>query len=208
MTHRHAVLALILGLFLVTSRPAAAAKPLEVTPFLGSMIPANSLFLASGGGTLIRFQTHTLYGLSVGCPMEHKLGAELVLATGTGKMELVGGTAIELASTVFIADLRARMRLMGGDHANLSGVLGVGYTDHNIGLFDIAHETGQGTYIGRLTGSIGAQVHGALGESVRLNVTMVDRIHKGGVGLNFGGLDGSFKTQNDLVTTAGIAFTL
>jgi len=204
---RAATLALILGLSLVTFRPAAA-KSLEVTPFVGAMIPANSLFLVTGGGSYIRNSTHTIYGLSLGCPMKDKIGAEIVLATGTGKLEVVGGTQLQLSSTVFIADLRGRYLLLGNEGSHLAGVLGVGYTDFNTGLFDLAHETGQGTYIGRLTGIVGAEVHGTVSDQTHLNLSFVDRIHESGIGLNNGGLDGSKKTQNDLVTTAGITFGL
>jgi hypothetical protein len=204
---RQAMLALILGLFLVPSRPAGA-KSLEVTPFLGAMIPANSLFLQDGGGTYIRFQTHTVYGLALSCPMKDKIGLELVLGTGTGKLELVGGsTAFNLASTLFMADLRGRVRLLGNEQSNLAGVLGVGYTDFNIGIFDLAHETDQGTYIGRLTGIAGAEVHGSLSDQMHLTISIVDRIHESGVGLN-AGLTGSKKTQNDIVATAGLSFPL
>jgi len=204
---RHAMLALILGLFLATSRPADA-KSLEVTPFLGAMIPANSLFLQDGGGTYIRFQTHTVYGLALSCPMKDKIGLEVVLGTGTGKLELVGGTIAPLASTLFMADLRGRVRLLGNEQSHLAGVLGVGYTDFNVGLFDLAHETGQGTYLGRLTGIVGAEVHGSVSDQMHLNISIVDRIHESGVALYTGGLTGSKKTQNDIVATAGLSFPL
>lgn len=207
MLRRNATLLAVLGLFLVTSRPAAA-KSLEVTPFVGAMIPANSLFLQTGGGSYIRNSTHTIYGLSLGCPMKDKMGAEIVLATGTGKLELVGTTPLQLSSTVFIADLRGRYRLLGNESSHLAGVLGVGYTDFNTGLFDLAHETNQGTYIGRLTGIVGAEVHGSLSDQMRVNISLVDRIHESGIGLNLGGLNGSEKTQNDLNATLGIAFGL
>jgi len=207
MNARHALRITLLALCLIGSR--AESKPLEVTPFLGAMIPANSLFLQSGGGTYIRMQTHTVYGLALSCPASDKMGLEVVLGAGTGKMELVGGsTILQLGSTLFMADLRGRVRLMGGERAHLAGVLGVGYTDFNSGLFDLAHETGQGTYIGRLTGIAGAEVHGALNESLHLSLSIVDRIHKSGIGLNTGGLDGSQKTQNDIVATAGVSFGL
>lgn len=208
MLRRNATLLAILALFLVTFRPAAA-KSLEATPFFGASIPANSLFLQDGGGSYIRFQTHTIYGLSLGCPMKDKMGAEIVLATGTGKMEVVGGTTnLSLGSAIFIADLRGRYRLLGNEGSHLAGVLGVGYTDYNIGLFDLAHETGLGTYIGRLTGIVGAEVHGSLSDQVRVNISLVDRIHESGIGLNSSGLNGSQKTQNDLNATLGIAFGL
>lgn len=206
MNRRHAILAALLALSAATSRPAFAA--LDATPFVGAMIPANSQLLITSGSSYIRMQTHTVYGLSIGCPLKDKIGGELVLAAGTGKMEIVGGSAaLPLASTVFMADLRGRMRLLGTERSSLSGVLGIGYTDFNSGLFDLAHETDQGTFIGRLTGVAGVEVHGDLTDQARLNIGLVDRVHVSGVGLNIG-TDGSEKTQNDLVATAGLTFAL
>jgi hypothetical protein len=203
--HRFASIALLALGFLVP-RPARAA--LDVTPFVGAMIPANSLILETTSGSFLRMQTHTVYGLSLSCPMKDRIGGELVLGTGTGKIEVLGGaTAFDLSSTLFMADLRGRMRLLGTERTHLAGVLGVGYTDFNSGLFDLAHEEDLGTYIGRVTGIVGAEIHGDLSDQIHLNVSMVDRIHAQGVAINTG-LEGSKKTQNDLVTTAGLSFSL
>jgi hypothetical protein len=188
--------------------PCTARAALDATPFVGAMIPANSQLLVTSGSSYIRMQTHTVYGLMLSCPLKDKIGGELVLGTGTGKMEIVGGsTALPLASTLFMVDLRGRMRLLGTERSHLAGVLGVGYTDFNSGLFDLAHETDQGTFIGRLTGIVGAEIHGDLTDQAHLNIGLVDRIHDAGVGLS-SGLDGSEKTQNDLVATAGLSFSL
>jgi hypothetical protein len=208
MIRRYLTLAALLAPLVVPVRPALAAC--DVTPFIGAMIPANTMYMQTTGSTAyIRMQTHTVYGLSLGTSLTQKIGGELVLGTGTGKMEIVGGTTtLALGSTLFFADLRGRVRLMGGDQSQLSAVLGVGYTDFNVGLFDLAHETDQGTFIGRLTGVAGAEVHGDLSDRVHLNVTVVDRVHDQGVGLNLGGVDISKKTQNDIVATAGLTFAL
>ena len=77
-----------------------------------------------------------------------------------------------------------------------------------MGLFDLAHETGQGTYIGRLTGIVGVEIHGSLSDQVHLNVGLVDRIHEQGISLDSFGLVGSEKTQNDLTCTLGLGFGL
>lgn len=207
MHRRHLTLAALLALFAASSQPALAA--IDATPFIGAMIPANSLLLESSGASYIRMETHTVYGLALGTALTQKIGAEVVLGTGTGKMEVVGGTTnLYLGSTLFFADLRGRVRLLGGDQSQLSGVLGVGYTDFNIGLFDLAHETGQGTFLGRLTGVAGAEIHDNLSDRVRLNVSLVDRVHVSGAALNIGATDTSNKTQNDIMATAGLTFGL
>ena len=207
MIRRNLTLTVLLALLIVPVRTALAAC--DITPFIGAMIPANSQFLqTSGSSAYIRMQTHTVSGVSLGTSLTQKIGAEVVLGTGTGKMEIVSTTQLSLASTLFFADLRGRIRLLGGDQSSLSGVLGVGYTDFNIGLFDLAHETDQGTFIGRLTGVAGAEIHGELSDRVHLNVSVVDRVHDQGVGLNLFGAAASKKTQNDIMATAGLTFAL
>ena len=204
MTRRSLALVALLALMVFPLRPARAA--IDVTPFIGAMIPAKTQFMEGSGSTYLRMETHTVYGLTLGSSLNEKLGMQVVLGTGTGKMELVGGDRFELASTVFFADLRGRLRLLGGSQSSLSGVVGVGYTDFAIGLFDLADETDLGTFIGRATGVVGAEIHSDLSDRVRLNVTMVDRIHASGVGLNVFGGDSIEKTQNDITITAGLTF--
>lgn len=189
--------------------PASAAEH-EITPFIGVMIPANSLLLESSG-SIVRMQSQTLYGLDMGHNLSGRFGLSAVLAAGTGKMEVIGGsTAIVLATTTFIADLRGRFRLCGkSDEANTGLVVGVGYTDVNSGLFDLAHETNQGTFLGRLTGVVGGDIHAPVSDRFGLKVTAVDRIHVSGVSLNGLGGPGTFeKTQNDICVTAGLTFSL
>jgi hypothetical protein len=190
--------------------PFRSASAFEATPFVGAMIPANSLVLqTSGTAGYFRMQTHTVYGLSLGT-VAGGIGVEAVLGVGTGKMELLGGSdVILLQSTAFMADLRGRLRLLGVDESQLGLVLGVGYTDHKLGLFDVANETNVGDYVGRLTGVAGVDLRSDLSERLHLRVSVVDRIHKHGISITgLGGPGVSEKTQNDIVTTAGLAFSL
>lgn len=204
MTRRSLALAALLALMLFPLRPARAA--IDVTPFVGAMIPAKTQFMDASGSSYLRMETHTVYGLTFASSLNEKLGMEVVLGTGTGKLELVGGDRFELASTAYFADLRGRIRLLGGSQSSLSGVLGVGYTDFAVGLFDLAEETDLGTFIGRVTGVLGAEVQSSLSDRVHLNVTMVDRIHAAGIALNGFGSEPIQKTQNDITITAGLTF--
>ena len=206
MTRRSLASVALLALMFFPLRPARAA--LEVTPFIGAMIPAKTQLMLSDGSAYLRMQTHTVYGLTLGTSLNEKAGLEFVLGAGTGKLELVGGTAFELASTVYIADVRGRLRLLGDSQSSLSAVLGVGYTDFSIGLFDLAEETDLGSFIGRATGVAGAEVRSDLSDRVHLNVTLVDRVHDSGVGLNLFGSEVVQKTQNDITVTAGLTFGL
>lgn len=205
MTRRSLATVALLALTLFPLRPAHAA--MDVTPFIGAMIPAKTQFMDGTGAAYFRMQTHTVYGLTLGSSLSDKLGMEVVLGTGTGKLELVGGsTAIELASTIYLADLRGRLRLLGDSQSSLSGVVGVGYTDFAVGLFDLAEETELGTFIGRVTGVVGAEIQNSFSDRVRLNVTMVDRIHASGIALDSFGGEPIKKTQNDITITAGLTF--
>jgi hypothetical protein len=208
MTRKYLSLAALIALLIVPSGPALAA--IEATPFIGAMIPVNSLLLlTSASSSYLRMQTHTVYGLSLGVPLKGRIGLEAVLGTGSGKMEIVGGsTSFLLGSTLFLADLRGRVRLLGGDQSQLAAVLGVGYTDFSSGIFDLAHETNQGSFVGRLTGVAGTELRGDLSDRVHLNVVIVDRIHDEGAGLNGLGSEVSRKTQNDIVATTGLTFSM
>jgi hypothetical protein len=198
--------ALLLAVSVAAPLGTASAGTCDVTPFVGAMIPANTMLLQTTSSSYLRMRTHTIYGLDVMHSLSPKLGLGVVLATGTGSMELTGGSiGVELASTAFIADLRGRYRLMGQEDDNLGLVLGVGYTDFNSGLFDLAHETDQGTFIGRLTGIAGVDLKGHFTDRLGIKATFVDRIHVSGVQLN--GVSGPGyieKTQNDLCITAGL----
>jgi hypothetical protein len=206
MIRSRLTLVLFLAFLAVPFRPAHA---MDVTPFVGVMIPANTLLIQNTGGSYIRMQSHTVYGLALSTPLTEKIGGELVLGTGTGKMEVVGGTgALPLASTLFFADLRGRIRLLGTDQSSLGAVLGVGYTDFKSGLFDLAHETNLGDFFGRLTGVAGAELHSNLSDRLRLNVTVVDRVHVSGLSIDGVATDISEKTQNDIMATAGLTFGL
>jgi len=190
--------------------PASAGSS-EVTPFIGAMIPANTLLMETTAGTLIRMQTQTLYGFDMGKMISSRFGLSAVLAAGTGKFEVISGSqTLDLATTTFIADLRGRIRLCGNpDEANTGLVLGGGYTDVNSALFDYAHETHTGTFLGRLTGIVGGDVHAPVSDRFGLKVTAVDRIHLSGVSINgVGGTGIVEKTQNDICVTAGLTFKL
>jgi len=203
--------AVLVAAFAIAPAPASAADH-EVTPFIGAMIPANTLLMSNNGSsTLIRMQTQTLYGIDMTHMISSRFGLSAVLAAGTGKLEVVSTTALQLATTTFIGDLRGRFRLCGKpDEANTGLVLGVGYTDVNSGLFDFAHATGTGTFLGRLTGIVGGDVHAPVSDRFGLKVTAVDRIHEQGVSVT--GLSGpgvySKITQNDICATAGLTFKL
>lgn len=200
---RRIVLPALAAVLLLFQPPVARA--IDVTPSIGAMIPSNTLFISSG--TYLRMQTHTMYGLSLGTSLSDAIGLELAAAAGTGKMEAVGGTALQIASTAFLADLRSRLRIAGGDDGNLGVVLGVGYTDFKLGLFDFAKESGQGDFFGRLTGVGGLDVRANLSDHVHLTVSMLDRIHAQGVSLT--GLTATKKdTQHDIHVMAGLRFPL
>lgn len=206
------LLAAVLASALALAPAPASAVEHEITPFIGAMIPANTLLITSAP-TVLRMQTQTLYGFDMSHNLSSRFGLSAVLAAGTGKMEALGTatTALQIATTTFIADLRGRVRICGKpDEANSGLVLGVGYTDVNSGLFDYAHVTNTGTFIGRLTGIVGADVHAPVSDRFGLKMTAVDRIHEQGVAINGTTGPGVHDkiTQNDICVTAGLTFKL
>ncbi|MEO6463167.1 MAG: outer membrane beta-barrel protein [Candidatus Eisenbacteria bacterium] len=204
MFRRSAMLAATLSLLVLSARPAAA---LEVTPFAGAMMPVKTLFMDSGGSSVFRMGNHSVYGLSLGTTVSDRLGVELALGAGSGKIELIGGGELfELESTMLFADLRGRVGLAGGEDASLGLVLGGGYTNYKIGIFDLAEENDQGKFLGRLTGVAGLDVRAGLSDRVKLTVSALDRIHVSGIALDTA--EGSEKTQHDLMFTAGLRFPL
>jgi len=187
----------------------AANATCDITPFVGASVPTKTLImLTSGSSSIIRNQTHTVYGLGVGASFGKRFGAELVAGAGSGKIEVVGGTALELASTLLLADLRGKVRIAGGDQSSVGLVAGVGYTTQKIGLFDFAKRTDAGEFKGKLTGVVGLSFAAALSDRLHLSMEMVDRIREQGVVLT-GTTTGLVEpTQHDVVITAGLSFPL
>jgi len=189
----------------VFARPTLA---LEATPFAGPMIPTKALVLLTNGGAFIRMQSHTVYGFALGSELSPRLGLEAVLGVGTGKLELVGGGEnLIMGSTMYMADVRANVRLAGSDGARLGLLLGGGYTDVETGIFDLADETDAGTFQGRLTGVAGLGMRGRLSDRLHARVEVVDRIHLQGAKLEDTTAFAE-KTQNDIVATLGLMIVI
>jgi len=179
----------------------------DVTPFVGASVPTKSLIIQSSGSTIIRNKTHAVYGLSIGHSFSERFGAELVLGAGTGAIEVVSTTALELASTLLIADVRGSFRIMGNDQAGLALVGGVGYTTQKIGLFDFAALTDAGEFKGKLTGILGLGFDAEVSDRFGLSVEMVDRIREQGIVID-GSTGLNEPTQHDVTVTAGLSFPL
>ena len=199
------VLAVAAALLFIPLQAANAAC--DITPFVGASVPTKTLFM-SGSSTLIRNQTHTVYGLGVGASFSRRFGAEVVAAAGTGSIEVVGSTALQLASTLLLADLRGKVRIAGGDQSNIGLVAGVGYTTQKIGLFDFAKRTNAGEFKGKLTAVLGLSFGAALSDRLHLSMEMVDRIREQGIVLTGTSTGLVEPTQHDVVVTAGLSFPL
>lgn len=198
----------LIAALIVSAVFAGPAMALDATPFAGAMIPTNSLVLLTDGSAFIRMQSHTVYGVALSSAFTPRLGLEAVLGIGTGKLELVGGgTNLLMGSTMYMADLRGNVRIAGGEGSRMGLLLGAGYTDVETGIFDLAHETGQGTFLGRLTGVAGLGMRGRLSDRLLARVEVVDRIHLQGAKLE-NTTSTSEKTQNDIVATLGLTIVL
>lgn len=205
MSRGLATLAVAAALLFIPLQAAKAA--VDLTPFIGASVPTKTLYIDRGGPTLIRNQTHTVYGLAVGTPFSKRFGAEVVLGAGSGKIELVGGTAIVFASTMLYADVRGKVMIAGSDKANLGVVGGVGYTTQKIGFFDYAKVTDTGEFKGKITGVVGLAFGAALSDRLNLSMEMVDRIRQQGIVID-GATLLTEPTQHDATITAGLTFPL
>ena len=120
----------------------------------------------------------------------------------------MGGTAIELASTLLMADLRGKVRIAGGDQSHIGVLGGIGYTTQKIGLFDFAKRTNAGEFKGKLTGVVGLSFGAALSDRLHLSTEIVDRIREQGAVLTGTSTGLNEPTQHDVVITAGLSFPL
>jgi hypothetical protein len=190
---------------LVAAGPAAAE--LTIMPSVGAMLPAKNLVM--GTSSYVRMKDHTLYGLSLGKPLSDDIDVDLALSMGKGEIELVGTEVYSFGSTALLADLRARVGILGGGDSNLGVVLGAGWTDYKTGYFDFAEEINSGiSFIGKLHGLVGLDLRAPVSDRMHLAVTMADRIHKSGLDATVVGTEGVEKTQHDLAATVGIRFPL
>jgi hypothetical protein len=191
---------------------AASTLPAQttITPFVGSMIPLQSLLLDTAGASGFRMQVQTFYGVRFAKPMSSSLGMELALGAGSGTLEAVSAEVFELQTAVYFADLRARLRVAGGDDAQLGAIVGGGWTQFSSGLFDAAHEGDDDTrFKGTITGIVGLGFTAKLSDRITLSVDATDRIHEQGIdapGLSTGQF--TDKLQHDLTFSAGLAFPL
>jgi hypothetical protein len=201
--------------FLVAAALAAGvASPLAaqttVTPFIGSMIPMTSLLADTSGSGGFRTQAHTIYGVRFARPMSPSLALELALGAGSGSLQVASTDVIDLKSAVYFADLRARLRVAGGDDAQLGIIAGAGWTQFSSGLFDAAHEADPDTKLaGRVTGIVGLGFQAKVGDRLTFSFDATDRIHEQGI--DAPGLDTDQYTkflQHDATFTFGLAFPL
>jgi hypothetical protein len=197
--------AVVLSLILCGA-PLTSARAVDLTPYVGAVVPTKTMVISSS--TFIRMQTHTVYGIAASTPLAGRIGLELAAGVGTGKMELVAGLDLEFASTLLLADARARVRLAGGEQTHVALLAGVGYTRYKVGYFDYANEVDDETKLkGELTGLVGIGVRGALGDRMRLSIDAMDRIHDTGIELP--SVPGArIATQHDIMFTAGLTFPL
>jgi hypothetical protein len=195
---------------LVLGAVSSLSAQTTVTPFVGSMIPLQSLLLDTAGASGFRMQVHTIYGVRITKPMSPSLGVEFAFGAGSGTLEAVSAEVFELQTAVYFADLRARFRVAGDDNTQVGAILGAGWTQYSSGLFDAAHEGDDETsFKGTVTGIFGLGMTAKLSDRITLSVDATDRIHEQGIdapGLSTGQF--ADKLQHDLTFSAGLSFPL
>jgi hypothetical protein len=130
------------------------------------------------------------------------------LGAGDGTLQVVSTEVLDLKTTVYFADLRARFRLAGDEDTQLGAILGAGWTQYSSGLFDAAHEGDEDTYLaGRATGLLGLAFRARLGGRLTLYADAVDRIHEQSIEAS--SITGvTDPLQHDVTISAGLSFPL
>lgn len=202
---------LLVGALLAGTASTAHAQ-LSITPFIGEMVPLNNMLTdtTGGSGTYYRLNAHTVFGLRLAKQMSPGFALQLQAGTGKGTFEAVSGpTPIALASTVWFADLRGRLRILGNNDANLGVLVGAGWTQFKMGLFDAAHELDSGTKLaGRVTGIVGFGMRAHLVGDAAFTADLTDRIHEQSVDAAFISSAVIKPMQHDLSVTFGLNFPL
>jgi hypothetical protein len=200
----------LLTLALLLGTASTARAQLSVTPFVGSMIPLNTMVMDTAGGTYYKSTAHTIYGLRLTKQMSPSLALQFQGGVGKGGFEAIAGsTPIQLESSVYFADVRVRLRIAGSDATNLGVIGGAGWTQFKNGLFDTAHEQDSSNKLaGRITGIVGLGMRAHLTGDAALTADLTDRIHEQSV--DAPGLAGNVikPLQHDLTMTFGLNFPL
>lgn len=188
-----------------------SAQKLSITPFIGEMVPLKTTVIDTSGGsaTYFRFNAHTLYGLRLAKELTPTVALQLQGGAGKGDMEIIsGGTPLSLATSLWFADVRARVRIVGPDRANLGVLVGAGWTQFKMGLFDAAHILDSGNDLkGKVTGIVGLGLRAHLTGDASFTADLTDRFHSQpieGVGLT----NAIKPTQHDMTMAFGLNFPL
>lgn len=194
---------------MVLTATAVPAMELEITPFAGVTVPNQALLIDATGSGYFHNTTHKIFGLALSTPVASRFAVELTTALGDGEMELVGTDAVRIASSVVLADLRGKLRLLGGDDAQVSLIAGVGYTQFRNGLFDALNQQDEDTqYAATIAGIAGLGLRARLTDRLFITVDAVDRIHEHGVDTPAGLTGFEEEMQHDMTLTAGLTFPL
>ena len=200
----------LLTALLLAGTATTARAQLSITPFVGQMIPLNTMVMDTAGGTYYKTTAHTIYGLRVTKQMSPSLALQLQGGVGKGGFEAIAGsTPIQLESSVYFADVRVRFRIAGSDANNLGLIGGAGWTQFKNGLFDTAHEQNSANKLaGKFTGIVGLGMKAHLTGDASFTADLTDRIHAQPV--EAPGLAGSViePTQHDLTMSFGLNFPL
>jgi hypothetical protein len=198
-----------LAAFTLLAGPVAA-QDLSVSSFVGRSVPMQSLLVDTAGSAYFKFAAHTIYGLRLDKAMSTSFTLGLAAGGGNGELDIVsGGTPLLLPTSFYFIDARARLRLLGGDRADLGAVLGAGWTQWRMGLFDAANEGDPDTKLeGRMTGTIGLSLRSELTDRIALVIDATDRIHD--QPLEAPGIAAGFNEilQHDLTFAIGLSFPL
>jgi outer membrane protein with beta-barrel domain len=197
--------ALLVGAFLAP--PVEAQRQFEITPFLGYLIPAGTLYQGGNLGAKISQTSGLTFGGNFAYNMSSRLAFEGGLTFGSGKLDLDPGALPEDHDNIFVFSAVARYRVNPLTDRNKIHVLGgLGIIHHGgdaVGLLKDAGTKGF-TDLGLV---IGGSYMLTIGHALNLRFEGRDHIYSSKLTDNQGGESGS-SLQNDFVLMAGISLPL
>jgi hypothetical protein len=203
-------IALTALLALGATRPAAAA--LDFVPFTGLVVHTNSMAISHSVPIIIQQSNTAIFGASLDWRNGSRITPELSVGYGGGDIALIGASEIQSSAATLQADLKARFMLTKPDAPVRFGIIaGVGLNHLNSSVFKFFEDAKAGIKTtNRPVGIIGLGTSVRAGDTARIRIDFVDRIHQTELDVDHAiNPDIPDKTtQHDVVMTLGLVLPL
>jgi hypothetical protein len=199
-------------LVLGATRPAAAA--FDFVPFTGLVVPSNSMAVDHSvtAPLIIQQSDAAIFGAALDWRNGSRITPELSVAYGRGEIALIGNAEIQSSAATLQTDLKARFMLTKPDAPVRFGILaGVGLNHLNSSLFKFLEDEKAGIKLtNRPVGIIGLGTSVRAGDTARIRIDFVDRIHQTELDVDHS-INPTIPdktTQHDITVTLGLVLPL